>query len=104
MAARRASTICSGGGRGDDAIDALHGGVFEHAGGFAGGVAHDGAAGRIGGVAGDAGELQRQGVGQGHVAVQAIDEDGVIAGGLRRSTGGWAGAPASSSRGPNRRR
>ena len=42
------------------------------------GVAHDDAAGRVGRFAGDAGQLQGQGVGQRHVAVEPVDEDRMV--------------------------
>ncbi len=75
--------------RGNDAIDCVHGGIFEDAGGFAVGVADDGAAGRIGRVTCDAGELERDGVGERHVPVEPVDEDRVVARGFVDQLAGW---------------
>ena len=66
----------------NDAVHGVHGGIFEDAGGIAVRIADDGAAGRLGGGAGDAGELEGERVGEAHVAVEAVDEDGVVAGTL----------------------
>ncbi len=63
-----------------DADDEGGCGVFEDAGGVAVTVALDLAAGRVLRVAVDAREFERQRVGQGHVAVDAPEEGGMIAG------------------------
>ena len=66
-----------------DALDQRGGGVAEDAGGIAVVVAVDFAAGGIGGVAADAGELEGKRIGEGHVAVDALEEGGMaVAGGV----------------------
>ena len=57
-----------------DLGDEIHGRVFQRTGGIALSVANDDSAGRIRSLGGDAGQTQRDRVGQGHMAVIAAHE------------------------------
>ena len=69
-----------GRGRRDDFVDEVLRGFAKDAGGFAAGVVVDGSALRWLGFAGDAGGCEGGGVGDGDVAVDAVEERGMIAG------------------------
>ena len=87
-----------------DALDQSGGGVFEDAGGIAVLVAVNFAAGRVGGIAIDAGQLEGKRIGERHVAVDAPEEGGMIAaGGVDELAIGQNGEDSSSD-GPRRRR
>ena len=86
------------------AVHEFLGGVLEDAGRLAGlGVAHDDAARRVLGFLGNACELEGEAVGQGHVAVEAVDPDGVVGRGGVNHLPGRQRRAGPASRGPNRR-
>ncbi len=80
MASSIAFAALFGRGRRDDFVDEALRGFAKDAGGLAAGVEVDGTALRRVGFAGDAGGGECGGVGDGDVAVDAIEEGGVVAG------------------------
>ena len=78
-------------GRRDDFVDEVLCGFAQDSGGVAGRVEVDGSAFRWGGFAGDSGGGEGGGVGDGDVAVNTVEEGGVVFRLCGRGPGGWGG-------------
>ena len=91
-------------GRRNDFVDQLLGRLAEDAGGLAVGIEVDGSALRRHGLAGDAGGVERGGVGDGDVAVDAVEKCGMIAGDFVEILTSGQGFAAPRECGPSCRR